>query len=142
MTWEEFRKSIRREPYDEPSEELDRLAYEVIGAAIEVHRILGPGHPESAYEKAMCVELDLRRIPYTKQVTYDLMFKGQVVGEGRIDLLIASELIVELKACEALAPVHAAQLLSYLKATGKKLGLLINFNVTVLRDGIKRVICS
>ena len=142
MTWEEFRKSIRREPYDEPSEELDRLAYAVIGAAIEVHRILGPGHPESAYEKAMCVELDLRKIPYTKQVTYDLRFKGQVVGEGRIDLLIASELIVELKACEALAPVHAAQLLSYLKATGKKLGLLINFNVTVLRDGIKRVICS
>lgn len=138
MTWEEFRKSIRREPYDEPSNEL----YEVIGAAIEVHRILGPGHPESAYEKAMCVELDLRRIPITKQVTYDLMFKGQVVGEGRIDLLIASELIVELKACDALAPVHAAQLLSYLKATGKKLGLLINFNVTVLRDGIKRIICS
>jgi hypothetical protein len=82
MTWEEFRKSVRRGSHDEPSEELDRLAYEVIGAAIEVHRILGPGHPESAYEKAMCVELDLRRIPYAKQVAYDLMFKGQVGGRG------------------------------------------------------------
>jgi GxxExxY protein len=142
MTWQEFRRSVHTGRHAEPPEELDRLAYNVIGAAIEVHRVLGPGHPESAYEKAMCIELELRGIPFSKQVAYDLKFKGRVVGEGRIDLLIASDVIVELKACEALAPIHAAQLLSYLRATGKKLGLLINFNVAILRDGVKREIAS
>ena len=126
----------------EPSRELDTLARDVIGAAIEVHRILGPGFLESVYEKALCRELDLRGIPYASQQSLPITYKGCPVGEGRIDLLVADSLVVELKAVEALVPVHTAQVISYLKSTGLHLGLLLNFNVQVLRDGIKRIIQS
>jgi GxxExxY protein len=126
----------------EPTEELDRLAYEVIGAAIEVHRGLGPGFLESVYEEALCVELTARQIPFLSQHLISLLYKGHVVGESRLDFLVDSSLVVELKAIETLAPIHTAQVISYLKATGCQLGLLINFNSSVLKDGIKRVILS
>lgn len=126
----------------EPTEQLDRLAYEVIGAAIEVHRDLGPGFLESVYEKALCVELTARQIPFLPQHLVSLLYKGHAVGESRLDLLVDSSLVVELKAIETLAPIHTAQVISYLKATGCQLGLLINFNTSVLKDGIKRVILS
>jgi len=126
----------------EPTEELDRLAYEVIGAAIEVHRDLGPGFLESVYEEALCVELTARQIPFLPQHLVSLLYKGHAVGESRLDLLVDSSLVVELKAIETLAPIHTAQVISYLKATGCQLGLLINFNTSVLKDGIKRVILS
>lgn len=126
----------------EPSEELDRLAYAVIGAAIEVHRGLGPGFLESVYQGALCVELRLRTIPFRSQTVVSVNYKGQTVGEGRLDLLVGNALIVELKAVETLAPIHSAQLLSYLKMTGHPLGLLINFNVPILKDGIRRIIRS
>jgi len=126
----------------EPGDEVDRLANRVIGAAIEVHRMLGPGFLESVYEEALCVELGLRGIPFARQAAIGVSFKGQTVGEGRVDLLVAGKLIVELKAVESLSAVHSAQLLSYLKAAGCKLGLLINFNVLLLRNGIKRVVLS
>jgi GxxExxY protein len=138
MKWDEFHSSKR----PEPSEEQDRLAYAVIGAAIEVHRVLRPGYIERVYEKALLVELNLRGIPCSAQIEVAVDYKGHNVGEGRIDLLGCGELVVELKACDVLAPVHTAQLLSYLKATGKKLGLLINFNVPLLSDGVRRVILS
>src|SRR5436309_2546279 len=138
MRWEEFYAGVGK--HEEPPEELDVLARAVLGAAIEAHRILGPGHPEAAYQSAMEVELELRHIPYHRQVVYAVNYKGHHVCDGRMDLLVGGELIVELKACESLAAVHSAQLPSYLRATGKKLGLLINFNVPVLKDGIKRVI--
>ncbi|HEX9988440.1 MAG TPA: GxxExxY protein [Chloroflexia bacterium] len=115
------------------------LSYRVIGAALEVHRLLGPGFLESVYEEALCIELTLRGIPFARQVAVTLDYKGQAVGEGRLDVLVGNVLVVELKAVEALAPIHTAQLLSYLKTTGHKLGLLINFNVPILKDGIKRL---
>ncbi len=125
---------------DNVGEELDRLAHEVIGAALEVHRLLGPGFLESVYEEALCVELQLRGIPFARQPTVTLKYKRQTVGQGRLDLLIDETLVIELKAVDGLAPIHTAQLLSYLRATGHKLGLLINFNVPYLKHGIKRII--
>ncbi|MGD0388111.1 MAG: GxxExxY protein [Tepidisphaeraceae bacterium] len=126
----------------EPDRELDRLAHEVIGAAIEVHRILGPGFLESMYEEALCVELKLRAIPFQRQVAVPVVYKGVAIGQGRLDLLVQGELIVEIKTVEALAPIHTAQAISYLKATGHQLALLINFNAAILKDGIKRIILS
>jgi GxxExxY protein len=126
----------------EPSIELDQLAHMVIGSAIKVHCVLGAGYIESVYEEAMGVELDFQNIPYQRQYKIAVQYRGRSIGEGRLDLLIASALPVELKAVEILAPIHQAQLLSYLKMTGLQLGLLINFNVPVLKQGIKRVILS
>jgi GxxExxY protein len=126
----------------EPSADLDRLAHSVIGAAIEVHRLLGPGFLEAVYEEALCIELRLRGIPFARQVVVALDYKGQAVGEGRLDLLIDGSLIIELKAVDMLLPIHSAQLLSYLKMTGHPLGLLINFNVPILKYGIKRTVLS
>ncbi len=126
----------------EPNQRVDRLAREVIGAAIEVHRHLGPGFLESVYEEALVIELTLRGIPFERQRPVPVSYKERNVGEGRVDLLVAQELLVELKAVETLAPIHKAQVISYLKAMGLHLGLLINFNVPVLRAGIQRVVLS
>ena len=125
--------------FEEPGDEVDRLAYAVIGALIEVHRELGPGHSESTYETAVCVELTARGIPFVRQSRYRVVYKGQEVGEGRLDLLVGELLIVEIKACEELTSIHTAQVLSYFKATGKKLAILVNFNVRQLKQGIKRI---
>lgn len=125
--------------YEEPASEIDRLAYAVIGAAIEVHSELGPGHAESVYEKALCIELTSRGIPFTHQLRYAMIYKGHEVGEGRLDLLVGALLVVEIKACESLAPLHTSQVIAYLKATNKQLALLINFNVRRLKEGIKRI---
>ena len=126
----------------EPGDELDRLAHAVIGAAIEVHRHLGPGFLEAVYEEALCVELSSRHIPFVRQAPVATRYKGHAVGESRLDMLVANTLVVELKAVEAITPVHVAQVVSYLKATSHKLGLLINFNVPFLKSGIKRIILS
>jgi GxxExxY protein len=125
---------------NEPSAETDRLAREVIGAAIEVHRALGPGFSESIYESALCLELTSRNIPYVRQPAVAVDYKGTVVGEGRLDLWVGRALVVELKAIESVAPWHSAQVLAYLRATRCKLGLLINFNVPTLKQGISRII--
>ena len=126
----------------EPSSELNDLAGRVIGAAIEVHRLLGPGYLESVYEEALAVELDLLGVAHRRQVSVAVEYKGHRVGEGRIDLLVDGALVVELKTVEALLPIHQAQVISYLKATGFHLGLLINFNVEVLKNGVKRIVHS
>ncbi|AIF53739.1 GxxExxY protein [Pelosinus sp. UFO1] len=118
------------------------LANKVIGAAIEVHKVLGPGYLESVYEQALSLELILRKIPFESQKSLAINYKGHLIGEGRLDLLVDKVLIIELKAVESLMPIHNAQLLSYLKITGLQLGLLINFNVTSLRNGIKRIILT
>jgi GxxExxY protein len=127
---------------NEPRSEVDQLAHQVIGAAIEVHRVLGPGYLESVYEEALAVELELRGIAFARQVGMAVNYKGKMVGEGRLDFLVGRDLVVELKAVEALAPIHHAQVISYLKATGHSLGLLINFNVRVLKDGVKRIVLT
>jgi GxxExxY protein len=128
--------------FAEPTPELDGLAYGVIGAEIEVHRVLGPGYLEGVYEEALCVELRSRGVAFERQVPITLTYKGHPVGEARMDLVVDERLLVELKAVEGIAPVHVAQLLSYLTATGLTLGLVVNFNVPLLRDGIRRVVQS
>ncbi len=120
--------------------EVEELARGVIGAAIEVHRHLGPGFLEDVYEQAMMVELSLLGLPVVRQEPVPLSYKGQPVGFDRIDLWIDKRLVVELKAVERLAPIHDAQLMSYLRATQCRLGLLINFNVPRLTDGLRRII--
>lgn len=125
----------------EPPDEVNSLSRLIIDAAIEVHRFLGPGYNESTYEEALVVELANRHIPFQRQVTFGIYYKKQRVGEGRLDILVAKKIILELKAVETLLPVHKAQVISYLKATGCDLGLLINFNVPLLKQGgIKRLI--
>jgi len=123
----------------EPDPELNRITNAVIGAAIAVHRELGPCHLESAYQRAMEIEFDHRRISYQRQVPVTLLYRDQVVGEARLDLLVEGKVIVELKAVETIAPVFVAQMLSYLKITKLKLGLILNFNVAVLTKGIRRI---
>ena len=123
-------------------DDIEELATAVIGPAIEVHRVLGPGLLESHCQKAPSHELSLRGILHTREEPFDVIYKGAVVGRGRLDFLIAGRLIVELKAVEALASCHRAQALTYLHCKGLPLALLINFNVPILRDGIKRVIDS
>lgn len=135
-------KDTTKEPRNEPDAELDRLAHCVIGAALEVHRTLGPGFLEAIYEDALCVELSLRRIPFARQVPVGVDYKGNLVGQARMDLLVDGRLVVELKAIECIAPVHVAQVLTYLKAARFRLGLLINFKVAFLRAGIRRVVHS
>ncbi len=120
--------------------DMNELTGLVIGAAIEVHKTLGPGLLESVYEECLCRELEVKRIPYERQKEILVEYKGFKLNCGyRVDLLIADRLVLEIKACEALQPIHEAQLLTYLKLTGLKLGLLINFNVPVLKEGIKRM---
>jgi len=116
------------------------LTHGVIGAAIEVHRLIGPGFLESTYEDALAIELELRGIPIRRQVPIDMTYKGRPIGKARLDMLVAMRLVVELKAVENFAPIHTAQVLSYLRATKLRHGLLINFNVPALRLGVKRVI--
>lgn len=132
----------RRDGRSEPAAEVDAFAHAVIGAAIEVHRNLGPGYVEAIYEEALAVEFRLRRIRFARQHPVRVVYKGHEVGEGRVDFLVGDILVVELKAVETLTPVHKAQVLSYLKATATQLGLLINFNVALLRNGIQRIVLS
>jgi GxxExxY protein len=119
---------------------LEELAKKVIGAALEVHKILGPGYLESVYEEAFSKELSLREIPFERQKSINVGYKGFNIGEGRLDFLIEKELIVELKSVDSLTVIHTAQVISYLKTTDLKLGLLINFKVLRLKEGIKRII--
>jgi GxxExxY protein len=113
----------------------------IIGAAIEVHRYLGPGLLESAYEECLCHELHLRRLDFERQVPVPVVYKKLALDcRYQIDLIVQREIIVELKSVETVLPVHQAQLLTYMKLTGKRVGLLINFNVPVLRQGITRMV--
>lgn len=118
---------------------VNQITEPIIGAAIEVHRALGPGLLESAYEGCLCRELTLRRIPFERQCPLPVEYKGLRLDCGvRLDLLIADRVVVEIKAVEHLLPIHEARLLTYLKLGGWNVGLLINFNVPVLKQGIHR----
>jgi len=125
---------------NEPDEGLNSLRDHVIGAAIEVHRALGPGYLEAVYEEALAIELQLRGIAFERQYRFNTTYKGHKVGEGRVDLLVEQAVIVELKAADSLLPIHQAQVISYLKALELQVGLLLNFNVPVLKSGIRRII--
>lgn len=125
----------------ENENERDPRTAQIIGAAIEVHRALGPGLLESAYEECLCHELYLRGISFERQIDLPVPYKGLHLGCGyKIDLIIEQEVVVELKAIETILPVHEAQLLTYLKLSGKHVGLLINFNTPVLTRGIRRIV--
>jgi len=139
----EFRRNLESSlrARKEPDPAVDAVAYKVIGAAIEVHSLLGPGFLESAYEEALAIELDARGIRHERQHLVLVEYKGMVVGEYRLDFLIEGALVVELKAVSEITNIHRAQLRAYLAATGHELGLILNFNVSRLKDnGIRRVV--
>jgi GxxExxY protein len=117
----------------------DALTEKIIGAAIEVHRILGPGLLESIYEEALCIDLTLRGLTVERQVKIDVVYKGHAIKGQIIDLLVQGEVVLELKSLSKLLEVAMAQTLSYLKATGLKRALLINFGASRLADGVKRI---
>lgn len=121
--------------------DINDLTGQIIASAIEVHKALGPGLLESVYEECLCHEFNLREIPYKRQHAVPVQYKGAKLDCGyRIDILVDDRVILELKAVNCLEPIHEAQTLTYLKLTRLKVALLINFNVSVLRDGIKRLI--
>lgn len=116
------------------------ITEKIISCAIEVHKILGPGLLESIYEESIAHEFDLRNVKYERQFSIGLKYKGKEVGHHRLDFLVEEEVVLEIKAVETMHKVFEAQLLTYLNATGKKVGLIINFNVPVLKQGIKRMV--
>ena len=121
--------------------DLNKLSSKIIGAAIEVHKILGPGLLESAYEECLCKELDLRKLSFERQKPLPLEYKGIKLDYGyRLDVVVENAIILELKACEEIEPIHKAQLLTYLRLSNLSLGLLLNFNVPLMRDGIVRIV--
>ena len=119
----------------------NEITHEIIGAAIEVHKRLGPGLLESAYEACLAHELRLRNLKVDNQVALPVVYKETKLDCGyRIDLLVEGRIVVELKSIENLAPIHEAIILTYLRLSGHKIGLLINFNVAILKDGVRRFI--
>ncbi len=116
------------------------ITEKIISCAIEVHSILGPGLLENLYEEALAYEFKLRKISFEKQKAINVLYKGKDIGVHRVDFLVENEIVLELKAIEAINKIHIAQVLTYLKAMNKKIGLLINFNVELLKNGIKRII--
>jgi len=121
--------------------EINQLSSKIIGAAIEVHKALGPGLLESAYEECLSYELGLRYLSLERQKPLAIIYKAKKLDCGyRLDLVVEKAIILELKSCEKIEEIHKAQLLTYLKLSGLKLGLLLNFNVPVMRDGIMRIV--
>ena len=121
--------------------DINKLSSKVIGAAIEVHKTLGPGLLESTYEECLCYEFGLRDFSFERQKALPVTYKGKKLDCGyRLDIVVENTIILELKSCEKIEAIHKAQLLTYLKLSGLKLGLLLNFNVPVMRDGIVRIV--
>lgn len=121
--------------------DINKLSSEIIGAAIEVHKNLGPGLLESAYEECLTHEFGLRDLSVKRQVPVPVVYKGKKLDCGyRLDVVVENAFILELKSCEKIEPIHKAQLLTYLRLSGFNLGLLLNFNVSVMKDGIVRIV--
>ena len=137
-TTEQRKKKLVHDPIPEL---VESYATKVLDAAFLVHRNLGPGLLESVYEHCLCLELKRANIEFTQQATLPIVYDGEQIDAGlRLDVLVADSLIVELKAVDALLPIHEGQLFTYLKLTNNRLGLLIIFNVSLLKEGIKRVV--
>jgi len=115
------------------------LTEQIIGCAIEVHRHLGPGLLESVYESALCIELKSIGLPFTRQLGVPVFYKSELIAEHRPDLIIRDEVIVEIKSVERFNPVFLAQMLTYLRITDLRVGLILNFNRAVMKDGVRRV---
>ncbi len=122
------------------ADSLRQLTERIIGCAIEVHRHLGPGLLEGTYESALCIELNNAGLRYVRQPIFPVVYKGQSIGEYRLDLIVEDLVVVEIKSVERFDPIFEAQVLTYLKVTRKKLGLLMNFNSRLLKSGIKRFV--
>ena len=121
--------------------DINKLSSKIISAAIEVHKAIGPGLLESAYEECLCHELHLREISFERQKPLPLIYKGNSLDCGyRLDVVVENTIILELKSCEKFEPIHKAQLLTYLKLSNLNLGLLLDFNVPLMREGILRVV--
>jgi GxxExxY protein len=120
--------------------EINAVTSRVIACAIEVHRALGPGLLEQIYEAALCIELEDRELGYLRQTRIPAYYKGRLLGEYRVDLVVSDRVLVEVKCVDHLNPVHEAQLLTYLRLTGKRVGLLMNFNSRLVKEGIKRLV--
>jgi GxxExxY protein len=120
--------------------ELNALTHRIIGCAIEVHRVLGPGLLEPNYESALSIELSDAGLTFKRQVLIPALYKGRLIGRYRIDLIVEEQVIVEVKATERMHPLYEAQLLTYLRVTKKRIGLLINFNSRLLTEGVQRVV--
>ena len=118
------------------------LSERIIGCAIEVHRELGPGLPEAVCETALCIELQSQGIPFKRQVGVPIYYKGQLISEHRPDLIVADEIIIEVKSIERIAEVHVAQVMTYLRITSLHVGLIMNFNSATMRAGIRRVVLN
>ena len=118
----------------------DPLTERIIGCAIAVHRELGPGLLEAIYEEALAIELEDQGLAFRRQVAVSAVYKGRRLGEYRLDLLVEDAVIVEVKSVERLLPLFEAQLLTYLRVTGKRIGLLMNFNTALLKNGVKRIV--
>ncbi len=112
----------------------------IIGCAIEVHKHLGPGLLESVYESAMCVEFKSRSVPFKRQLGIPLYYKGELLSEHRPDLIVDDQVIVEIKSVERLAPIHVAQMLTYLRVASLRIGLILNFNSPTMKEGTRRVV--
>ena len=121
-------------------QEINALTERIIGCALEIHRHLGPGLLESIYEGALCVEFDERGVAYQRQVAIPINYRGKPIGEHCLDLVVEDLVVLELKSVERMDPIFEAQVLTYLRISGKKVGLLINFNSRLLKQGIQRVI--
>jgi GxxExxY protein len=126
----------------EPDAELNALSHQVIGAAIEVHRELGPGYIEAVYQAALAHEFTLRGIPFEPQKRLPVAYKGKLLHQGRVDFRVGGRLLVELKAQKSVPDIDRAIVISYLRSAGEPLALLINFHVQVLKDGIERLVYS
>jgi GxxExxY protein len=116
------------------------LTERIIGCAIEVHRELGPGLPESVYETALCIELQSRGLLFKRQISVPIHYKGHLISQHRPDLIVGDEIIVEVKSIERIADVHVAQVMTYLRITSLQVGLIMNFNSVTMRAGIRRVV--
>ncbi len=131
---------MRDERFTPISEETERVAREVIGAAIAVHRQLGPGFVERIYRRSLCVELRFREVQFEQHKRVAVTYRGEPVSIDQLDLVVGGVVVVELKAVKELRPIHQAQVLSYLKASGCRIGLLLNFNVMQLVHGLHRFV--
>ena len=118
----------------------DPLTEKIIGCAIEVHRVLGPGLLEASYEAALAIEFTAAKIAFQRQLVIPVFYKGQTIGEHRLDFLVEDAVVVELKSVERFDPIFEAQVLTYLRLSGKQRGLLINFHSRLLKDGVKRFV--
>lgn len=127
-------------PYVEPDPETNALSHAAIGACLKISKELGPGLDEALYENALEIQLRRENIPFARQVVVEVFYHGEPIGTKRLDFLIGGRLVLEIKAVEQLTPKHYAQVRTYLKITHLKLGLIVNFNEGILRNGIKRIL--